>query len=233
MRVPIRSPWTARFTSVTVAQISEFSFIFAAVGMNAGLIDQSILSLIAIVGLITIVGSVYMILYNEPLYNLMRKWGMLRMFGASASHDPDSNGSIAHSAMADHVIIVGMNALGRLLAQSLHERGEKVLAIDTDIRKLAGLPCETMTGNVDYLSVLKEASLHKAKLAITALMIEDVNRLFAYRCQIVGVPVAVHVFDRSVLRSAQELSPRFIIDSKHAADSRVEHSLAELGVLIP
>src|SRR5690606_36563098 len=45
---------TAFLTSVTVAQISEFSFIFAAAGVTSGLIDTSILSLVAVIGVITI-----------------------------------------------------------------------------------------------------------------------------------------------------------------------------------
>jgi Kef-type K+ transport system membrane component KefB len=113
---------TSLLTSVTVAQISEFSFIFAAVGLSAGLIDQAILSVIAVVGLVTIGISAYMILYNHQLY--------------------------------------------------------------------------------------------------------------AYRCRRVGVPVAIHVFDRSVLRGAEIVAPQFIIDSKQAADDKIEQLLADMGVII-
>jgi predicted Kef-type K+ transport protein len=74
---------TAFMTSVTVAQISEFSFIFAAVGLSAGLIDDSILALITVIGLITIAVSSYMILYNEGLYERVRRLGLLRPFRAS------------------------------------------------------------------------------------------------------------------------------------------------------
>lgn len=220
---------TSFFTSVTVAQISEFSFIFAAVGMNAGLIDPSILSLIAVVGLLTIVASVYMILYNQPLYEALRRWGVLRPFRARP--DDLATASPAEHAYRGHIVVVGMNALGRTLAKALHARGESVLAIDTDARKLSDLPCETLLGNVDYLSVLQDAGLANARLAITALQIEDVNRLFAYRCWLQSVPVVMHVFDRSVLGGARVLAPRFIIDSKQAADVRIEAVLAELGVL--
>jgi Kef-type K+ transport system membrane component KefB len=99
-------------TSVTVAQISEFSFIFAAVGLAAGLIDESILSLITIVGLITIGVSSYMILYNEPLYERVQKLGLLKPFGASQEDD-----ETAEEPLSEHVIVVGMNAMGRRLVQ--------------------------------------------------------------------------------------------------------------------
>ena len=224
---------TSFYTSVTVAQISEFSFVFAAVGMGAGLIDRSILSLIAIVGLITIVASVYMILYNAPLYEWLRDRGVLKMFRARPSGEGSDSVDAHEQTLSGHVIIVGMNALGRLLVHRLHERGEEVLAIDTDQRKLADLPCQTLIGDVDYISVLHDAQVSKAKLAITTLKIEDVNRLFVYRCRTLGVPVAVHVFDRSVRRGAEALEPQYIIDSKVAADKQIETLLAEMGVLTP
>jgi len=219
---------TSFFTSVTVAQISEFSFIFAAVGLNAGLIDESILSLIAVVGLVTIVASVYMILYNRPLYEFCRKAGLLKIFRASQT---DEQPPAPDDALHGHVIVVGMNALGRMLARSLHQRGERVLAIDTDVGKLADLPCQTLVGNVDYLEVLHEAGLPRAKLAVIALKIEEVNNLFVYRCRTVGVPAAVHVFDRSVAAGAAALGPKFMIDSKSAADLLLEAKLREREVL--
>ncbi len=229
-----RFPYSERtsfYTSVTVAQISEFSFVFAAVGMGAGLIDRSIMSLIAIVGLVTIVSSVYMILYNRQLYEWLRDRGLLKMFRAQQSGEEDEQRSHGE-ALSGHVIVVGMNPLGKLLVKRLHERGKKVLAIDIDHRKLAGLPCRTMVGDIDYISVLQDANLARAELAITTLMIEDVNRLFAYRCNQLSVPVAMHVFDRSVRQGAEAMSPRYIIDSRVAADRQIETMLAELGVLV-
>ncbi|MFW6060211.1 MAG: cation:proton antiporter [Phycisphaeraceae bacterium] len=219
---------TSFMTSVTVAQISEFSFVFAALGLSAGLIDTSILSLIALVGLVTIVASVYMILYSQWLYGIVRRWGLLRMFGAR----PEEPAAEEHGpGLRGHVIVVGMNALGQRLARALHERGETVLAIDTDPAKLAPLPCRTMLGNVDYQAVLDDAALSRARLAVTALQIEDTNRLFVYRCRELGVPVAAHGFDRSVLADLRALHPAFMIDSKAAADARLEARLREVGVL--
>lgn len=43
------------------------------------------------------------------------------------------------------------------------------MAIDTDPAKLAGLPCEAVHGNVEYLAVLEEAGLALAKRLVAAL----------------------------------------------------------------
>ena len=56
---------------LTVAQISEFSFILVVLWTNLGHINQDILSLISIVWLITIAGSTYFILYSNKLYEFL------------------------------------------------------------------------------------------------------------------------------------------------------------------
>lgn len=214
---------TAFMTSVTVAQISEFSFIFAAVGLSAGLIDDSILALITVIGLITIAVSSYMILYNEGLYEWVRRRGLLRPFRAAQDADEDTP-----PELSDHLIVVGMNSMGRYLAEHLHERGETVLAIDTDARKLNDLPCHTLTGSTDYVSVLEEAGLPQARLLISALRIEESNNLLAFRGRQSGVPTAIHAFDPSVADELRELEVDYLIDPKVSWVEWVKEKLAEL-----
>ena len=144
---------TSFLSSVSLAQISEFSFILVALGVRAGLVEPKILFITALVGVPTIAISACMILYNHPLYRLVRKLGFLRIFGAAPIDDEPR----MSPARRGHIIVVGMNTLGRVLVQLLSEAGEQVLAIDTDPAKLTGLPCETMLGNVEYLSVIKES----------------------------------------------------------------------------
>lgn len=224
---------TCFYTSVTVAQISEFSFVFAAVGLNAGLIDESILSLIAVVGLVTIIASVYMMLYNHVLYRWADGARLLRFFKAKQADDDDPGGPLKTHAAGGHIIVVGMNGLGLEIVRRLHETGHDVLAIDTDPHKLAGLPCRTMVGNIDYLSVLHETGLPHAKLAISALKIEDTNNLLVYRCKTMGVPVVAHAFDRALMPVLMGLGASYAMDSKTLADARIEQLLQEQGVLSP
>lgn len=218
---------TSFYTSVTVAQISEFSLIFAAAGFAMGLIDQTILSLVAIVGVLTIVASVYMIVYNRALFRLLCA---LRIIRDKPGAKPDEQAGHGNE-IAGHIVVVGMNGLGRSLVEALHARGETVLAIDNDPRKLAGLPGVGVIGDVDYLSTLKESGLERAKLAICSLRIEDTNALLVYRCKQMGVPVATHAFDRSIRPAMERLEPDFIIDSKQAGDRRMEEVLASVGII--
>jgi Kef-type K+ transport system membrane component KefB len=219
---------TAFLTSVTVAQISEFSFIFAGVGMAAGLIGPEILSLVTVVGLITIGISSYMILYNHELYAWTRRTGLLRPFRGAGGGGEEPE---AAEELRGHVIVVGMNHMGRRIAEELTERGEKVLAIDTDPRKLRGLDSQTLLGNAEYPAVLEEAGLDNARLLVSALQIEATNNLLAYRARDAGVPVSIHAFDQSVLAGLERLGADHLIRSKNVGIRRIADKLREMGVL--
>jgi Kef-type K+ transport system membrane component KefB len=217
---------TAFMTSVTVAQISEFSFIFAGMGVAAGLIGTDILSVTAVVGLITIGVSAYMILYNEPLYRTVRKIGLLKPFRAAQKDDEPPT-----KELSDHVIVVGMNALGLGLVEALKQRGERVLAIDTDPAKLERLDVTTLNGSVDDPVLLEEAGLERAKLLVSALQIQDINNLLAYRCRQAGVPASIHAFDRSVVGDLRELGATHLMMSKNNGIKRIAKELRNAGVL--
>lgn len=217
---------TSTLTALTVAQISEFSFVFVATGLSSGLVDSAIMSVTALVGVITITLSAFMILYNHKLFELMkgaRWWRLLP--------DPPEPPEEAEDERDAHVVVVGMNELGRSLVKSLAERDIPTLAIDTDPRKLAELPGETLLGNIEYPSVLEAAGLRRARAAVTALQIEPVNRLFVYRCRRLGIPVAAHGFDASVIEGLKQAGADYVIDSKAHGLEVLTSRLKELGAL--
>lgn len=225
---------TSFLTSVTVAQISEFSFIFAGMGMSRGLIGADILSITALVGVTTIAISSYMILYNHQLYAFFEKTGLLnwRMFrSANTAEDADLAGR--EEPLSRHVIVVGMNTLGRQIVKLLHERGETVLAVDTDPAKLEDLPGHTLLGSVEFLSVLQEAGLERAKLLVSALRIEDANDLLAYRCQLAGIPSAIHVVDLSVVDNLLDLGADYLMIPKVDGVKAQVKMLHEMKILQP
>lgn len=222
---------TAFLTSVTVAQISEFSFIFAGMGMSMGLIGAEILSITAMVGVITIAVSSYMIIYNHELYAWALKAGLLRWKFLDGK--PEITDRIVHVGenLEGHVIVVGMNTLGRDLVRRLVEKGEDVLAVDTDPEKLEGLPSKVLLGSVGYLSVLQEAGYARAKLIISALQIEETNDLLAYRAKSVDVPCAIHVVDLSVVENLLELETDYLMVSKVDGVKAQLAKLKEMEVL--
>ncbi len=208
-------------TSVTVAQISEFSFIFATMGLTAGLIGEDILSIVAMVGLVTIAVSSYMILYTEPLFQFMKRIGVIGLFGAKKEEESE-----VVFDLDDHIIVVGMNSMGRQLVKELCEGGETVVALDTDTSKLEGLPCKTLLGDAVYKAVLEAAGLKRAKLLVSTLHIEDTNRLLAYRGRQAEVPTAIHAFDPTVVDELEAMGVDYLIEPKRVG---VEQEWETLG----
>ena len=200
------SEYTAFQAATASGQVSEFAFILLGLAAGAGLIEGVIVSLGALVGILTIAASSYLIIYSEPLYAFFRDYRLLNVFRAKQAADVESQ----HSFLG-HIIVVGMNTLGREIVKQLATRGEQVLAIDTDPRKLEGLgEVATLIGNVEYESMIEEIGLRRARLVISALQIEDTNHLLAYRCRSAGVPCAIHAFDLCVIDDLLELDTAYM-----------------------
>jgi len=119
---------TAFLAGLTVAQISEFSLILVALGLSFGHVDRSILGLVTTVGLITIGLSTYMILYSGPIHDRIGPW--LKVFERKklvrAELEHDASGEVLDA------IVIGLGRHGRYVAESLLERGRRVLGVDID-----------------------------------------------------------------------------------------------------
>jgi Kef-type K+ transport system membrane component KefB len=222
---------TAFLTGVTMSQTSEFSFILAGLAMSKGLIGGEVMLVTALVGVGTIGISSYIINQSHELYAWLLKLGAFRFRFLDGK--PEIADRIMHAGhgLQRHIIVVGMNALGRELIKRLAAKGEVTLAVDTDPVKLEDLPGRTLLGSVDYLSVLEEAGYEKAKLIVSALQIEETNDLLAYRSKSVGVPCAIHVTDLSVVENLLDLEVSYLMVSKVDGVKAQLRAMKEMGVL--
>jgi len=90
---------TGFLAGLTVAQISEFSIIFVAMGVSLGHVGVEALGLTTLVGLTTIALSTYMILYSHPLYEKLapyNRWDGPQENGASHRPLPAARCRRAH-----------------------------------------------------------------------------------------------------------------------------------------
>jgi len=121
---------TGFLAGLTVAQISEFSIIFIAMGISLGHVGQSALGLTTLVGLITIAMSTYMILYSQPLFEKCSPFlGWLERKVPHRELDLDSGDALKNQP---DVIVMGLGRYGSRLAEGLQEAGLKVLGVDFD-----------------------------------------------------------------------------------------------------
>ncbi|MEX1256316.1 MAG: cation:proton antiporter [Gemmatimonadota bacterium] len=224
------SPRSALRVGLTLGQTSEFSFILGALALERGLASESLIAVVGAVGLLTMGVSSLSIAGGDRVVNALSRKGLVPLLtgGRHGSVEPDSAEQVG---LRDHVIVVGMNTLGRRLVELLTERGERVLAVDTDLEKLRDLPAATFLGNAEYLSVLEEAGIHEAKLVVSALHIEDVNRLLAYRAARFGIPAVIHALDQAAERDMEGLGVAHFMNSRESGVTRIIEELRRVGVL--
>ena len=241
-----------------LAQSSEFSFILAALAFSVGLIEPEIMALLGLVGLLTMGASSYLMLYMDALaprfLGLARKVPRLlpreerkeragfvaygegdegEGKGSRRSGGEDRQEGKDPHHLSGHVIIVGMNSLGRRLARELTERGETVLAVDSDPRKLRYLPCPTLMGNAEYASVLDEAGLERARLLVSALNIEEANNILTHRARARGIPVSVHAFEIGHVPELQALGATHLMVARDLGAERLLAAVQEHGAFQP
>ncbi len=118
---------TGFLAGLTVAQISEFSLIFVAMGVSLGHVTEDALGLVTMVGLVTIAASTYMITFSHQLYALFEPFlGIFERKGTPREpHD-----FVATDDNDDKVIVFGLGRFGTAIGLRLQKRGIRVLGVD-------------------------------------------------------------------------------------------------------
>jgi len=161
---------TGFMAGLTVAQISEFSIVFVAMGISMGHVGTSALGLTTLVGLITITLSTYMILYSEPLYE--RLSGVLRVFERRTPHRELAVDRDHASPRHVEILVVGLGRYGGRLLSRLHASGIPVLGIDFDpegVRALARQGLPVRFGDAEDPAFLDSLPLSGASWVVSTL----------------------------------------------------------------
>ena len=125
---------TGFLAGLTVAQISEFSLIFIAMGVTIGHVGEDALGLVTMVGLVTIAASTYMITYSHQIYSLFEP--LLGVFERKGTpREPSEAGK--HKDEPYAVIIFGLGRFGTAVGLRLKKRGVRVLGVDFNPRAVA------------------------------------------------------------------------------------------------
>lgn len=115
---------TSFFTGLSVAQMSEFSFVLVAIAFGLGHIGGPLVALVTVTGIVTITLSAYAIGHADRLYSLLSPY--LKFFERSRPKEIIQSGGRNHS-----VILIGSHRTGRAFASSFPDKDE-LLIIDED-----------------------------------------------------------------------------------------------------
>ncbi len=126
---------TGFLAGLTVAQISEFSLIFMAMGITIGHVGDEAMGLVTLVGLVTIALSVYMITWSHKLYDICEPF--LGIFERRVAHRETDDTDSGAAPSAHDFIIFGLGRYGCRIGARLNEEGYRVLGVDFDPEALA------------------------------------------------------------------------------------------------
>lgn len=116
---------TGFLTGLTMGQISEFSLILAALGVELKYIDVATEGLITFVGLVTIGISTYLLAYANNIYQLLSPF--LKLFERKVCCREDA---MPDKATLVDVIIYGFGRHGEHMAGILKSLGLRVMGVD-------------------------------------------------------------------------------------------------------
>lgn len=116
---------TGFLAGLTVAQISEFSLIFMAMGLSIGHVAEEALGLVTLVGLVTIAASTYMITYSHRLYDLFEP-----ALGIFERHVQSPREDAPETVQPHDAILFGLGRYGMGIAGALRDRNMNVLGVD-------------------------------------------------------------------------------------------------------
>ncbi|MBX3577472.1 MAG: Kef family K(+) transporter [Rhizobiaceae bacterium] len=176
---------TALIISASLAQIGEFSFILAELGVGLGLLPEQGRDLI-------LAGAILSILVNPLAFaavDRLEPWLVRRGHGKVLSTPPTSaegvtvpvdeavivkreGGPPPKTDLSDHTILIGYGRVGSLVGKSLKDGGHPFLVIednDKTIEKLEADDIEVVVGNAAKAEVFNAANPAAARRLILAI----------------------------------------------------------------
>jgi len=171
--------------SASLAQIGEFSFILAGLGVSLKLLPEQGRDLI-------LAGAIFSIVLNPLLFKLVDRFAppeaaLVKPKPAEpapvpapaapvAAPEPEPapvpERDIAPTALTDHIVVVGYGRVGSLLGAGLSLMGEKLLVIEDQDDSIAAARrdgAEVLVGNAADPEVLAAAGLTRAKRLFVAI----------------------------------------------------------------
>lgn len=168
---------TGFLAGLTVAQISEFSLIFVAMGVSLGHVSADSLGLVTLVGLITIALSVYMITYSHQLYRRVEP--ALGFFERRNPIREETAKQQSEMTQGKHdVILFGLGRYGRAIADHLMKNGYRILAVDfnpDEVRRWRKRGIDALYGDAFDQEFIGSLPLKDVKWVISAMPQHDLG----------------------------------------------------------
>ncbi|NUF10224.1 cation:proton antiporter [Acinetobacter oleivorans] len=185
-RYPIN---TALTVGASLAQIGEFSFILATLGVSLGLLSLEAQNLILAGALFSITLNSFIFSAIEPVQRWIRERShlarLLERSGDPLAMLPDE---VDQAYLRDQVVIVGYGGVGRRITENLINENIKVVIAEENreiVEKLRQANIAAVSGVATEPSVLIQAHIMHARLLVISPMdILDIHRIVSIAKQL-------------------------------------------------
>jgi K+:H+ antiporter len=202
---------TALTISASLAQIGEFSFILAGLGVNLGLLPAQGRDLILAGAMLSILANPFIFAVVDAIEARFLQKSVEAAPATGAASDRRAEGRPATTALRDHAVLVGYGRVGSRVGQALAAAGEPFVVIDDAENVVARLReerREAIAGNGTQAELLAAGNLPQARQLFIAIR----NPFEAGR----------------IVEQARALNPGLEIIARAESDADVEH-LSGLG----
>ena len=178
-RYPIN---TALTVGASLAQIGEFSFILATLGLSLGLLTPDAQNLILAGALFSITLNSFVFSAIEPAQRWIRERShlarLLERSGDPLAMLPDE---VDQAYLCDQVVIIGYGGVGRRISENLMQQNIKVVIAEENreiVEKLRAQGMAAVSGEATEPYVLIQAHIQHARLLVISPMdILDIHRI--------------------------------------------------------
>jgi Kef-type K+ transport system membrane component KefB len=161
------------FVGITVAQVSEFSLIIIALASKFGYVPPIVLSLIAMVSILTMLISAYAITFSENLY---QKIGKHFLFKSNNRHGVlEKEKKIIQIGQ---VVLFGHNRIGKIIRPALEKLDKPVLVVDFDPRIISELEKQEVNsiyGDISDIEIYEDLGLKNSSMIVSTVTDVDDN----------------------------------------------------------
>lgn len=225
---------TAFLAGVSLGQISEFSLILVSLGYSLKVIDQNILSLIAMVGLISITGSTYLISYSDKLFDKFQKY--MKYFEIR-----DVKKEMRNSKDKHEMLLFGYDRVGEDFVKAFNKLEKNYLVVDYNPDSITRLNSEEIPykyGDAEDVEFLQELNFKQIRLFVSTIPDARTNTLLITKSQeenprIISIVIS---HDAKEARELYEAGATYVImphhlGADHASKMLVTHGTDKKGYL--
>jgi CPA2 family monovalent cation:H+ antiporter-2 len=163
---------TALTVGASLAQIGEFSFILAGLGLSLGLLPHQGQSLILAGALISITLNSLVFATIEPLQRWVRRRSVLaRQLDRRDDPLAELPATVDVETLTGHVVLIGYGRVGTRIAKAMSERGIPYVVVEVNreaVERLRNRGIHAVSGDASEAEVLVQAHVARAKILVVA-----------------------------------------------------------------